>query len=70
LRRAFATTERDFTSEKPSPAQHADEEALGLLERDTVVDLYRSVMEAAVVPGLERFGLDAERAYRERSLEG
>jgi 1,2-phenylacetyl-CoA epoxidase catalytic subunit len=70
LRRAFATAEREFTSEKPSPAQHADEEALGLLERDTVVDLYRSVMEAAVVPGLERFGLDAERAYRERSLEG
>jgi hypothetical protein len=67
LRFGFATCEKEFVRE-PKDASGADDDALGIVPADHARDVFLETMSAAIVPGLERFGLDAERAWRTRSL--
>jgi hypothetical protein len=67
---AFATLERELAPRPPWPkmpgelaAQYA---ALGGDDPERVHGVFYGTMENAVVPGLARFGLDAERCWRER----
>jgi len=67
---AFAALERELVPPRPSTrlpgelgAQYA---ALGGDDPDRVRDVFYGTMESAIVPGLARFGFDAERCWRER----
>ncbi len=67
LRFAFAVAEREFSW--PAWALgNADDHALGYVAPQEIVEIHRNTMEHAVAPGLARFGLDAEAAYRTRTL--
>lgn len=69
LRRAFAEHERLRSGNGAPPrVLTADEVALGIPDPKRLPEVYYQTMEAAVVPGLERFGLDATTAWRTRSL--
>jgi hypothetical protein len=67
LTHVFAVCEREFVRE-PRPSAGASDDALGLVSTELARDVFLDTMQHAVVPGLARFGLDAERAWRERSL--
>ncbi|MCB9596241.1 MAG: ferritin-like domain-containing protein [Sandaracinaceae bacterium] len=67
LRYVFAVCEREFVRE-PRARAGADDDALGLVPSDLARDVFLDTMESAVAPGLERFGLDATRAWRDRAL--
>ncbi len=67
---AFSALERELAPRPPWPklpgelaAQYA---ALGGDDPERVRGVFYGTMENAVVPGLARFGLDAERCWRER----
>jgi hypothetical protein len=69
LRFAFAVVEREFTAGEGGPATpDADDEALGVVSATLSAAVFRETMSAAVVPGLERFGIPAEDAWRRRTL--
>jgi hypothetical protein len=69
LRLAFAVLERDLAGANvryhpPS----ADEAALGISAQERLPETFRRTVEEAIVPGLAVFGIDAEQAWRARSL--
>ena len=67
LRYVFAVCEREFV--RPArPRAGASDDALGLVSSELARDVFLDTMAHAVVPGLERFGLDAAWAWRERTL--
>jgi hypothetical protein len=68
LRHAFAVCERELVREPTGAPRGADDERLGLVPNALGREIFLSTMEHAVVPGLERFGLDASRAFRLRAL--
>ena len=68
LRLVFATCEREFVREPSGRPRGSDDEALGLVTNEASREIFHETMEKAVVPGLERFGIDGLRAWRTRSL--
>jgi hypothetical protein len=69
LRYAFAVVEREFArGERGADVPTKDDLALGVIGPGLSGEVFRQTMEAAVVPGLARFGIDAEMAWRGRSL--
>ena len=67
LRHVFAVCEREFVRQERGRVG-ADDDALGLVTSDLAREVFVETMQNAVAPGLERFGLDATRAWRTRSL--
>jgi hypothetical protein len=67
LRHVFAVCEREFVR-GPRARAGADDDALGLVSSDLAREVFEQTMEHAVVPGLERFGIDGGWAWRARSL--
>jgi len=69
LRFAFAVVEREFTAgESVVSNDSADDEALGVVSAGVSAAVFRETMIDAVVPGLERFDIPAEDAWRRRTL--
>jgi hypothetical protein len=68
LRHVFAVCERELVREPTDAPRGADDDRLGLVSNELGREIFLTTMEQAVVPGLERFGLDASRAWRDRSL--
>lgn len=48
----------------------ADERALGLPDPARLPETFYATVEGVIVPGLERYGIEAGAAWRERKLEG
>lgn len=67
LRLVFACCEREFVRESVRPGG-ADDDALGLVPNDLARQVFMDTMEHAVAPGLDRFGLEATRAWHTRTL--
>jgi len=67
LRYVFAVCEREFVRE-PRARAGADDDALGLVSSELSREVFLETMEHAVAEGLERFGLDARRAWRTRAF--
>ena len=69
LRFAFAVVEREFARGEHGHRQlGADDHALGVIDVGLAGEAFRGTMVEAVVPGLERFGIDAAGAWRRRTL--
>lgn len=68
LRYVFAVCEREFVR-PPRARAGADDDALGLVSTALAREVFVDTMEHAVAPGLDRFGLEATRAWRARALE-
>ena len=69
LRFAFAVVEREFTAgENVGTRPSSDDDALGLVSQGVSGAVFRETMVAAVIPGLERFAIPAEDAWRRRTL--
>ena len=71
LRHAFAVLERELLdptrgAARPPPGAIA----LGVIDPARAADAYHQTLEAVVIPGIERHGIDAGRAYRARALAG
>lgn len=70
LRYAFAVYERDLSGGRgPFEARTDDELHAGLPDLAASREVFYQTIEHAVVPGLERAGLDAGDAWRRRSLD-
>src|SRR5262249_43024113 len=70
LRRAFASLEQIRSGVGAAPrVLTADEIALGLPDPRRLPEVFYQTVEAAIGPGLERFGLEAAAAFRARSLD-
>lgn len=71
LRHAFAFLEhaRAGRGNTPRPLS-ADQLALGISDPMRVPEVFIQTIEGAILPALERFGLDASTAWRERRLDG
>jgi len=68
LQHGFAILERTMSGRgMPPKTLTSDERALGLSDPARAPDTFYQTITGAVVPGLERFGIDATRAWRERS---
>jgi hypothetical protein len=71
LRHAFASLERLLSGNAaPKKTLSADERALGMPDPARLPDTFYPTVTAAIVPGLDRLGLAATRAWKERRLEG
>src|SRR5206468_749593 len=68
LRHVFAVCEREFVRPPSGRAPGADDDALGLVSSELAREVFGETMSKAVAPGLERFGLDATRAWQTRAL--
>jgi len=68
LRHAFAVIERELAPAPPFPSIDAETRALGGDDPALARDVFYGTMESATVPGLGRFGIDAERCWKTRSL--
>ena len=68
LRHVFAVCERAFVREEAGAPAGRDDHALGLVSCELGREVFVQCMEEAVVPGLERFGLDGRRAWQTRAL--
>lgn len=68
LQHAFAVIERELVPELREWHLTEDELALGLAPFERGRTIFFETMEQAIVPGLERFGLDAGTAWRTRRL--
>lgn len=66
LTHAFAVLEAALASEGSGRVLSDDERALGLQPPERARQIFYETITHAIVPGLERFGLDATRAWRER----
>ncbi|GAC1351455.1 MAG: hypothetical protein NVS3B20_20150 [Polyangiales bacterium] len=71
LQHAFAVLESALAG--PPVKTHAarltdDERALGVVDPASSRDIFYHTLEGAVVPGIDRFGIDASRAWKERRL--
>jgi hypothetical protein len=71
LEHAFAVFERDYSGagQKARPITE-DERALGLPERDRLVETFNETVGGAIIPGLERYGIAAGEAWKKRELRG
>lgn len=71
LRHAFVVLERQLSGAGAAPkALTEDERALGMPDPARLPETFYATIEGAIVPGLERFGIEAGKAWRERRLEG
>jgi hypothetical protein len=69
LRDGFARLEREQAGAGIVPHDLGDEGvALGLPDRERYLATFVATIECAVVPGLERFGVAAEHAWKTRAL--
>ncbi len=69
LRFAFAVVEREFARGEHGHYQlSADDLALGVVHPGLAGEVFLATMADAVVPGLERFGIAADDAWRRRTL--
>lgn len=62
---AFAACESEFVREGRGD-RGDDDDALGLVSADDAREIFRETMAHAVAPGLDRFGLEATRAWNAR----
>ncbi|HEY8072713.1 MAG TPA: ferritin-like domain-containing protein [Labilithrix sp.] len=70
LRYAFAVLEREQSAREMAPrVLSVEERALGLPDPARLQEIFYTTIEGAVVPSLEKFGIEATRAWRERSFE-
>ncbi len=71
LRHAFVVLEKQLSGAgAPSRTLTDDERALGLPDPARLPETFYATIEGAIVPGLERLGIEAGSAWRERKLEG
>lgn len=72
LRYAFAFVEAEYARDECREVGRLthDDIALGVVEPGFAAETFRRTMIEAVVPGLERFGIPAEDAWRRRTLGG
>ena len=68
LRYAFAFVERELAGGERHTTTTRDDGALGMMSEVASRALFDATMRDAVVPGLERFGIAAEDAWRRRTL--
>ncbi len=69
LRFAFAVLERELSGAGSKRAPITDEErAIGLPDQSRLPETFYATVEGAIVPGLERFGIEAGKAWKERRL--
>jgi hypothetical protein len=68
LRHVFAVCEREFVRAPGTHPRGDDDDALGLVSNELARDVFHGTMGEAVAPGLDRFGLDASKAWRTRTL--
>lgn len=67
LRHAFAVLERQLSGAgAPPKALTTDERALGIPDPARLPETFYQTMVGAIVPGLERFGIQAGEAWKER----
>lgn len=69
LRAVFAKCEQEFVRDRRDEV-FADDARLGLVPADVQREVFHATMTEAVVPGLEAFGIDAERAFAGRATLG
>jgi hypothetical protein len=71
LRHAFAVLEGALGGRLPEgvPRPTDDERALGVGDPEAALEVFYNTIEHAVAPGLDRFGLDATTAWRNRRVE-
>jgi hypothetical protein len=70
LRHAFVVLEKQLSGVgAPPKTLTVDERALGMPDPARLPETFYATIEGAVVPGLERFGIEAGKAWRERRLE-
>jgi hypothetical protein len=65
---AFAVIERALGGPAPTASLGADERALGLGALSHGREIFFETMTQAIIPGLERFGIDASSAWKRRAL--
>ncbi len=71
LRHALAVIETRLAGTSPHPWTITDEErALGVPDPARAREVFHNTLEGAVLPAIERYGIRAERAWRERRIEG
>jgi hypothetical protein len=69
LRHAFAVFEQQLSgADAPPKALSPDERAIGLPDPARLPETFYQTVTGAIVPGLERLGIEAGRAWMERSL--
>ena len=69
LRYAFAVLERDLSGRQANaPELTEDERSIGIPDPERTPLVFYQTIEGAIVPGLERFGIDAGEAWKTRSL--
>jgi hypothetical protein len=69
LHYAFAVLERDMSARDMGDRTLADDErAIGLPDPREQREIFYTTVEGAIVPGLERFGIEAGTAWKERTL--
>lgn len=67
----FFTLEQELAPTPPfGRPPTPDEDAMGLDSSERAREVFYGTIEHAVIPGLERFGIDAGKAYRERRAPG
>lgn len=65
---AFAVLERALGGQPPPQTLSADERSLGLGALAHGREIFYETMTHAILPGLERFGIDASAAWKRRAL--
>jgi hypothetical protein len=69
LRAALVVLERSLAGTSPHPWTVTDEErALGCPDPSRAREVFHNTLEGAVLPALERYGIRAERAWKNRAL--
>jgi hypothetical protein len=69
LHHAFAVLERQLSGAGAPPRElSTDDRALGMPDPERLPDTFYQTITGAIVPGLERFGIEAGVAWRNRSL--
>ncbi len=70
LRHGFAVLERQLSGAGAAPKTlTVDDRALGIPDPARLPDSFYQTVAGAIVPGLERCGIDATTAWRDRKLE-
>jgi hypothetical protein len=71
LRHAFVVLEKQLSGAGGKPKTLTDDErAVGIPDPARLPETFYATIEGAIVPGLERFGIEAEKAWKERKFEG
>jgi hypothetical protein len=69
LRHAFAVLERQLSGAGAPPRElSADDRALGIPDPARLPETFYQTVTGAIIPGLERFGIDAADAWQSRSF--